>query len=191
MDVLIAGGGIAGLTLAAMLGPRGHQVTLVDPGHGADTGVADDGYALALWPNGTRVLHAVGVHDRLVERSLPMRRYTARAGSGAELITSPLPPGIARHGHLGIVPRRDLVDLLADACRAAERRAGRVLTLTHHEPRVEVGLDDVDLRRRAAGGAWSDSSRSERSSGSSMPLKRPAKVALMTSVSAVPGSRAH
>ncbi len=69
MDVVIAGGGVAGLALAALLRPQGHRVTVVDPEH-----EAADGYAIALWPHGTRVLHALGVHDRLVERSLELRR---------------------------------------------------------------------------------------------------------------------
>lgn len=136
MKVLIAGGGVAGLTLAALLRPRGHQITVVDPGHGSD-----DGFALALWPHGTRVLHAVGVHDRLVERGLPMRRYTARSGSGALLTTSGPPAGIARHGYLGTVPRSDLVEMLATACDHVEHRTGRVVALEQHHTGVDAHLD--------------------------------------------------
>ncbi len=137
MKVLIAGGGVAGLTLAALLRPRGHQITVVDPGHGGD-----DGFALALWPHGTRVLHAVGVHDRLVERGLPMRRYTARSGSGALLTTSGPPPRIARHGYLGILPRGDLVAMLATVCDQVEHRTGRVVALEQRRTGVDARLDD-------------------------------------------------
>jgi hypothetical protein len=76
------------------------------------SGDGDAGYGLALWPHGTRIFHALGIHDEFVERSETMGRYAARSETGALLTRSPMPESIRSYGHLGLICRSDLFDLL-------------------------------------------------------------------------------
>lgn len=78
LRTLVVGVGVAGLALAALLRRDGHDPVVIDQRDPA----ADAGYAIALWPHGSRVFHALGVHDAFVARSEPMRRYVASAGDG-------------------------------------------------------------------------------------------------------------
>ncbi|MCW4386173.1 FAD-dependent monooxygenase [Salinibacterium sp. SYSU T00001] len=141
MRVLIAGAGIAGLTAAALLGRQGHEVLVVE--RGADAAASDAGYALALWPHGTRVLHSVGVYEQLVARSAAMERYTAGRSDGRVLSSSTIPPEVTEFGHLGLIPRGELIALLRDAASAADIRYGRrVVAAQQAADHVEVQLDD-------------------------------------------------
>jgi 2-polyprenyl-6-methoxyphenol hydroxylase-like FAD-dependent oxidoreductase len=117
--ILIAGAGIAGLTLSALLQRQGHDVTVVEKRREVDS---DAGYGLALWPHGTRVLHAVGVYDDMVSRSAPMTRYTARDDRGRLLSSSRIPAEVERFGHLGLLGRGELVDLLRRAASGVDIR---------------------------------------------------------------------
>ncbi len=148
MRALVVGGGIAGLTVAALLGRQGHEVEVVEKRTAAEA----SGYALALWPHGSRVFHALGLHDRFVERSEPMRRYTARDGRGRVLISSPMPQTIASFGHLGIVPRSELLSSLAGAAAAAGVPVRYGATVTH----VEDHGHQVTVTSRASGAARAD-----------------------------------
>jgi 2-polyprenyl-6-methoxyphenol hydroxylase-like FAD-dependent oxidoreductase len=67
LRVLIAGGGIAGLTLAALLRQRGIAPDIVEaaPTHDRQS------YVLGLFPLGTRVLHGLGVHRSFTAVSEP------------------------------------------------------------------------------------------------------------------------
>ncbi len=71
MRVLIVGGGIAGLTLAALLQQRGIRPVIVE--RAAHYGGV--GYVLGLWPVGSRVLHGLGLHPALVDGSVPLVNY--------------------------------------------------------------------------------------------------------------------
>jgi FAD-dependent urate hydroxylase len=140
MRVLVVGAGIAGLTLAALLHRQGAEVVVAErkPSGG------DHGYALALWPHGTRVFHALGMHDAFVDRSEPMLTYAAHAPDGRVLTSSPLPTSIAEYGHVGLVARSELLALLGDAAGDAEIRYGSGIDAlwTHHD-RVSVRFSDA------------------------------------------------
>lgn len=139
MRTLIVGAGIAGLTLAGLLSRQGHSPVVIDRRPQG----ADAGYGLALWPHGSRVFHGLGLHDEFVARSEPMRRYVARDGAGAEITGSPMPESIAGYGHLGIIPRTDLLALLHSALDGVEVRDGvTVSSLAQTQDHVEVRLDD-------------------------------------------------
>jgi 2-polyprenyl-6-methoxyphenol hydroxylase-like FAD-dependent oxidoreductase len=140
LRTLIVGAGVAGLTLAALLRRDGHDPLVIDQRDPA----ADAGYALALWPHGTRVFHALGMHDAFVAQSEPMRRYVARGGDGRPLTASTMPDSIAAYGHLGLVPRADLVALLRQAAgeRAVFCDGLSIDGLTQRADRVEVRLSD-------------------------------------------------
>ncbi|MGM1017254.1 MAG: FAD-dependent oxidoreductase [Actinomycetota bacterium] len=147
MRVLIAGAGIAGLTLAALLGRQGHEVLVVerraDRGQESAGGSPSDGYALALWPHGTRVLHSVGVYGDTVALSESMTRYTARRQDGHLLSSSAIPPEVEEYGHLGLIPRGDLISVLYGAAADADIRHGvRISSMDQTADRVVVNLDD-------------------------------------------------
>ncbi len=138
MRTLIVGAGIAGLTLAGLMARQGHSPVVID--RRPDGGAL--GYALALWPHGSRVFHALGVHEEFVAASEPMRTYVAEGVTGELLTRSPLPDSIADYGHLGIIPRADLLGMLRGALDGVEVRAGvSIASLTQTHDRVEVAFD--------------------------------------------------
>lgn len=143
MRILIVGAGIAGLTLAGLLARQGESPVVIDRRpEGADLG-----YGLALWPHGSRIFHALGVHDEFVARSEPMRAYVARDGTGGLLTSSPVPASISAYGHLGTLPRSDLLGLIRRALDGIEVRDGVSLEgLTQTEDHVDVRLDDGTRR---------------------------------------------
>jgi FAD-dependent urate hydroxylase len=139
MRTLIVGAGIAGLTLAGLLSRQGQSPVIIDRRPEG----ADAGYGLALWPHGSRVFHALGVHDEFVAQSEPMREYVARDGAGQELTSSPMPESISAYGHLGIIPRSDLLGLLHSALDGVDTREGvSVEALNESGDRVDVEFDD-------------------------------------------------
>jgi 2-polyprenyl-6-methoxyphenol hydroxylase-like FAD-dependent oxidoreductase len=144
MRILVVGAGIAGLTLAALLRRQGHEPVIVE----RRSEEADLGYGLALWPHGSRVFHGLGVHDAFVAESEPMGRYTARDASGTVLSTSEMPTSISAYGHLGIIPRADLLDILGTALGGVEiRRSMTVDDLDQTEDDVRVRLSDGSEER--------------------------------------------
>jgi 2-polyprenyl-6-methoxyphenol hydroxylase-like FAD-dependent oxidoreductase len=139
MHILIVGAGVAGLTLAALLRRHGTTAVVLDQRSQGDA----LGYALALWPHGTRVLHGLGVHDEFVARSEQMRRYVARGADGRVLTASPLPTEISAYGHVGLLPRAELIGILGGAANGITVRQGLTVdTLVSHEDRVDVELSD-------------------------------------------------
>ena len=121
MRVLIAGGGIAGLTLAALLRQRGIAPDVVEAAAGHD----HQSYVLGLYPLGARVLHGLGVH----------RSFTAVS----EPANDP--------NELRLVARGDLLRLLE---RAGEnerlRMAVRVEDISQFGERVRVKTSDGEAR---------------------------------------------
>ncbi|MCK5392682.1 MAG: NAD(P)-binding protein, partial [Deltaproteobacteria bacterium] len=66
MRILVVGGGIAGLTFAALLQQRGFKPTVVEriPEYGTV------GYVIVLWPSGCRILKGLGVYRNLLDVGL-------------------------------------------------------------------------------------------------------------------------
>jgi 2-octaprenyl-6-methoxyphenol hydroxylase len=86
-DILIAGGGLNGPALALALAQGGLRVVVVDARPAPSRAEAGfDGRAYALAIASKRLLQAVGVWDRVAEKSQPMRKIKAsdgHAGAGA------------------------------------------------------------------------------------------------------------
>lgn len=111
MRVLIVGGGVAGLTLAALLEQRGFSPIVVEkmPNvRGAD-------YAIGLWPAGSNVLKGLGVFPRFQEVGAPCVRYVVANEHGETLHAFSLAPISQRYGPLVNVSRADLIDVLHQA----------------------------------------------------------------------------
>lgn len=72
-----------------------------------------------------------------------MLAYVARDGAGRLLTRSPMPASIAAYGHLGIIPRSDLLGLLRPTLGEIEVRDGvGIDTLTQAGDGVDVRFDD-------------------------------------------------
>ena len=79
--ILIVGGGIAGLTLAAALRSRDIEPTIVEKAPCYD----DVGYLIGLWPMGRRVLDRLDLGRRFGELTVPVNNYVVHAEHGRRL----------------------------------------------------------------------------------------------------------
>lgn len=141
MRVLIVGGGVAGLMLAARLGrQRGRRIVVAEraPSYG------DVGYALALWPLGTASLHGVGLYDDVRERSVTAERYELRSDSDELMQSLDLADLAGRSGPMLTLSRADLIDTLRTAVsEIADLRLGLTLRgLEDHGDEIAVTFTD-------------------------------------------------
>ncbi|HVA32845.1 MAG TPA: FAD-dependent monooxygenase, partial [Candidatus Baltobacteraceae bacterium] len=81
MRVLIVGGGIAGLTLAALLRKQGVDPVIVERAASFD----EAGYSIGVYPIGSRVLYGLGVHDEFMDVSAPYDFYELHDGTGVDV----------------------------------------------------------------------------------------------------------
>jgi 2-polyprenyl-6-methoxyphenol hydroxylase-like FAD-dependent oxidoreductase len=108
MRVLIIGGGIAGLTLAALLQQRGFQPTIVEKSRRYD----DAGYVLGLLPAGSRVLKGLGLFPRFESIGVEFRHYEVANTRGKTLREYDFAPLREKYDPLIGVRRADLIDVL-------------------------------------------------------------------------------
>lgn len=134
-DVLVAGGGIGGLSVAYALSTAGHSVRLLE--RASEFG--EVGAGLQLGPNATRVLREWGLLDEVVAAGvLPRRLVLADAHSGRELVEVTTAAIEERyHAPYVVVHRSDLHRILLDACR----RAGVELQTSRAVDRVDSTSD--------------------------------------------------
>lgn len=84
-DILIAGGGIAGLSAAARLAADGWSVMVVDPAH-ADTGAGDDRRTTAFLQPAIATLTRAGVWDAMEQGAAPLRVMRIVDAGGQERV---------------------------------------------------------------------------------------------------------
>ncbi|HVS98971.1 MAG TPA: NAD(P)/FAD-dependent oxidoreductase [Solirubrobacterales bacterium] len=160
MRVLIVGGGVAGLALAAELSRQGREPVVVEkaPEYG------EHGYSLALYPFGSAVLHGLGAYDDFVAASTEMRTYELAEHGGeviqsvdfGELLTEYGPSYCTTHAALVDVLRRacgDRIDLRMGTAVEAFEEAGEEIEATFSDGRAErfdllVGCDGIHSRTR-------------------------------------------
>lgn len=139
MKILIAGAGIGGMALAALLRQRGIEASLIDkaPGFG------HAGYMIALYPIGSRVLHGLGLFDEFVARSSEFRYYEVNNGHGELLHRFDMSAISNRFGYTGQILRKDLLEILHSAAADVPLRMGTSLTeLRQKYNQVYVTLSD-------------------------------------------------
>jgi 3-hydroxybenzoate 6-monooxygenase len=126
-DVIVAGGGIAGLASAVGLRRAGASVTVLEQEHDFH----EVGAGLELAPNGTRILAEWGLLDELTALGVsPQGLILKDAIDGAELTRQQLTWAfVARYGAPYLVAHRS--DLLAILLRAAESAGVRLITGEH------------------------------------------------------------
>lgn len=128
MHVLIAGGGIGGLTAAIAFSKFGHQVTVAEQANR----IEEVGAGLQLSPNGMRVFDVLGVNARIEANAFRPRAQEIRMGKGgARILSVPLREASrARWGGEYLhVHRADLIDSLGAALE--ERQPGAVRLGSH------------------------------------------------------------
>jgi salicylate hydroxylase len=114
MHILIAGGGIGGLTAALCLKQAGHSVTVLEQAEA----FGEVGAGLQLSPNAMKVYRKLGLEDALVERGFTPEAAEIRLGeSGQRLFAFPLADEAenrwgAPYLH---IHRADLIDVLREA----------------------------------------------------------------------------
>ncbi|MFI9557565.1 FAD-dependent monooxygenase [Nonomuraea endophytica] len=115
-EILIAGGGIGGLTTALACARAGRRVRVLE----RSAKFAEIGAGLQLAPNATRVLDRLGVLDRVVEAGvLPERLVFNDALTGERLTHLDLGERFRERygGPYVVLHRSDLLDILLAACR--------------------------------------------------------------------------
>jgi 2-polyprenyl-6-methoxyphenol hydroxylase-like FAD-dependent oxidoreductase len=133
MRVVVSGGGIAGLTLAAKLRQQGRDPIVVERAESYD----EVGYAIGLWPLGSCVLHGLGCYDELVAHSSVPEIYEFGDHQGGILQRVPLGAVTVEVGApIMQVARPDLLGILAKACHDVDLRMGT--TITDVEERGDV-----------------------------------------------------
>lgn len=116
LRVLIAGAGIAGLTLAALLRTQGLHPVVIE----RMQRMQHPGYMLALMPMVDPALKDLRVHDEYLARSTPLARYAFRSRRGRTLRTDDIGALLEVHGDYQGIDRGSLIDLLtADGCPVA------------------------------------------------------------------------
>ena len=162
LRVIVVGGGIGGLTSSLLLARGGAEVTLVDPGDGANRGAA-----LLLQPNGLAVLRAVGL-DQALEAAGHRVETRAMHGADDQVLGSLRMPDFGHGLDHGLCVRRGpLLELLETAAARSNidlRRgevtqaaaSGSVTYLEHGRPNEEhadlvIGADGVRSIVRAHG----------------------------------------
>ena len=121
--LLIAGGGLTGLTMALALRSAGFEVTLVDPAPRATRAAQEfDGRGYALSILSQRVLKALGVWDMLTEVQpiLSIKVTDGRAGEGPSPFVLAFDHTEIEEGPMGfMVEDRHLRPILMDAAESA------------------------------------------------------------------------
>lgn len=140
MRVVISGGGVAGLTLAAKLSQQGREPIVIEKAESYD----QVGYAIGLWPLGSCVLHGLGCYDELVERSCRPDFYEFGDHQGRILQRVALDGVTAGAGApIMQVARADLLAILSKACHDVDlRMATRITGVEERGDTVAVSLSD-------------------------------------------------
>ncbi|MDM7458347.1 MAG: FAD-dependent monooxygenase, partial [Paracoccus sp. (in: a-proteobacteria)] len=161
VDVLIAGGGLNGPTLAIAVARAGLRVAVVDP-RPADLRASEtfDGRAYALAVASTRLLSAIGLWRELASKAQPILEVKAsqgRPGEGAAPLFLHFDSAETEEGPVGhLLEERFLYrSLLAGMDRAVTHLPGlSVVSQTPDAAGVVVGLSDgQQIRARLLVGA--------------------------------------
>jgi 2-polyprenyl-6-methoxyphenol hydroxylase-like FAD-dependent oxidoreductase len=142
LTVLISGAGIAGATLAALLGRAGHRVTVVE----RDQGVRSSGNPVDVRKGAYRVAERLGVMPRLQEAGTKVRELIFVDGVGQRVASIRTRQSEDREVE---VPRADLSAILVDAGRAdAEFLFDEMINELHSDDSgVDVIFDRASPRR--------------------------------------------
>jgi 2-polyprenyl-6-methoxyphenol hydroxylase-like FAD-dependent oxidoreductase len=140
MSAIVVGGGIAGLASAIALRERGWDVAVLEQA----PDFAEVGAGLSLWPNALNALDALGVGAIVRERSVLDGSTGIRDEHGRWLSRTDVAVIRERFGHMALVHRATLLDILRSALRPECLRAG--VTVNHVSADGLVQCADRELR---------------------------------------------
>lgn len=150
MRVLIAGGGIGGLTAALCCAHRGHEVLVFEQAKALN----EVGAGIQIPPNAMKIFRALGIADRIARDAVQPTAIQMKMGrSGRSVFSVPLVDGCgvsvaeqtwgATYLH---IHRADYIAALRDAlnaCPSATLKLGAAVTsIDQTETSVTVGLSD-------------------------------------------------
>lgn len=138
-EIIVVGGGVAGLAAATALGQRGAQVLLLEQAGG----FLEVGAGLQISPNGTRVLKSLGLQRWVDPLAMRSRAVQLRNAQGGIVLDMALPAkGLGFH----LFHRADLVDLLRNGLGNVQTRlVARVIAADPASPRPSVTLDGGEV----------------------------------------------
>ncbi len=138
MRVLIVGGGIAGLALAALLEQRGGSPDVIEKAHHYG-GV---GYVLGLWPAGGNVLKGLGLFEASAGRSIPLTAYRAFDNRDSSIVDFRFTGVDPRVDDARLINRAELLEVLRGALHNAVRFNTTIETLSEDSEGVHVQFSD-------------------------------------------------
>lgn len=139
MRILIVGGDVAGLTLAAKLRRQGREPVVIE--QSAEYG--DAGYGIGLYPLGSCVFHGLGVYDSLAARAEVCRQYEIVDHAGHVLQHVDMSELTDNVGPMLMLSRQDLIDVLREACGDLPIRMGtRADRIQQSDGSVRVAFSD-------------------------------------------------
>ena len=145
MRVLIVGGGVAGLALAAMLARQGREPVVAER---AGT-YQDSGYGISLYPFGSAVLHGIGAYPGFAAASIELKTYEIAGRHGRVIRSVDFARLTATCGPTYMTDRGTLIELLRQAGgeRADLRMGTTVNALREAGSQVEALLSDGSTGR--------------------------------------------
>lgn len=132
VKIAIVGAGIGGLAAAAFLETRGHDVHVFESARE----LGDVGAGIQISPNGSRLLHRLGIGDELAAvGTTPDRVVIRRWSDDAQLSETPLGARASQRWSAPYynVYRPDAIEILATACRRSNINLGHRLVKVDHE----------------------------------------------------------
>lgn len=139
MRILVAGGGIAGLTLCGLLERRGFSPVLAEraPGFGSV------GYVIVVWPSGSRILKGLGLYEKLRAASREFTCYNISNSDGETINRYSIDPVVEKYGPIMSVYRPDLISILKEAVNPDSVRLGaEIVSLERDEGGVTAVFGD-------------------------------------------------
>lgn len=139
MKILIAGGGVAGLTLCGLLERRGFSPVLAEraPGFGSV------GYVIVVWPSGSRILKGLGLYEKLRDAGRCFTSYNISNSAGEIINRCSVDPVVEKYGPIISVYRPDLINILREAVSPGSiRMDARVVSIAQDDDGVTAVFGD-------------------------------------------------